>query len=88
MSFVKTGKYNDAQKREMRLSICRQCIFTSCNGNAMNTCNIETTICTKNNQSLIPLTENLANDCPINAWSETNKTLDGYVPDPGCGCRR
>lgn len=89
MAFVKTNAYNDEQKREMRLRICKQCVFASCNNNNMNTCDVNSLVCVKSsNQNIIVKTNDLAQKCPMNYWALTNKTLDDYIPSPGCGCRK
>lgn len=90
MPFIKTDVYTDEQKRAMRLNVCKQCVFISCNGNNSNKCSIETMICTKTaiNERVVEKSANLASKCPMDYWTLTNKTLDNYIPKPGCGCHR
>lgn len=89
MPFIKTDAYTFEEKKKMRLDICKQCIFISCNGNNTNKCDINAMICTKDNENIIIKTNDATSTCKMDYWSLSNKTLDGYVPSgKGCGCGR
>lgn len=89
MAFTKTPAYTDAQKREMRLRICSMCVFSACNNSQANKCDIATMVCTKSNdENIVSKTNNIASTCPMSYWTNTNKTLDNYVPSPGCACNK
>lgn len=90
MAFTKTPAYTDNEKRAMRLRICSMCVFSACNNSQANKCDINTMVCTKTDpmQNIVAKTSNIASTCPMSYWTNTNKTLDNYVPSPGCACNK
>lgn len=79
--------YSDDQIRQLRLKICERCIYSSCNGNLSNKCNINELVCTRdNNISILNKTSNISNTCPLQYWAFTNSKRPIAFRSYGCGC--
>lgn len=87
MEFTKTPFFTDEQKREMRLNICKLCIFSHCNGNQANKCEVDSLVCGKDNdKNIIAKTSNVSEACPMDFWSQTNGETISWPTRSGCGC--
>lgn len=77
--------YSQEQQRQIRLDTCTKCILAKCNGNESNKCNINSLVCSLDNQSIITKTNNLSSVCKKGYWDTTNATKKIQV-STGCGC--
>lgn len=78
-----------SNQQASRIEICKQCIFVACDFSKINKCDINTLVCTKdNNKNIIEKTSNPAETCPMGFWEIANATHTTHVQSSGksCGC--
>lgn len=82
-----TPVYSIEEAKRLRLETCKRCTYAKCNGNESNKCNVSTLVCTMNdNKSIMQLTADIQNKCPLNYWAFTNATRPAIAYRPSCGC--
>lgn len=78
-------------QENMKLNICSACIYSACNGNQSNKCNVNEMTCTQdNNQLVIAKANNVNETCPMSFWDITKSTHTSHAQSSGksCGCGR
>lgn len=78
--------YSQEEQRILRLNTCKGCIYSQCNGNSSNKCNIDSLVCSIDNKGIVVKSNNLSNKCAKGYWDNTNMTKSVFVPNKGCGC--
>lgn len=77
--------YSQEEQRALRFKTCQSCTLSACNGNQSNKCNVDSLVCTLDNQNIRIKAFNLSNKCARGFWDNTNATKSVYVA-PSCGC--
>lgn len=77
--------YSQEEQKSIRLSTCKGCILAKCNGNESNKCNINSLVCTLDNQLIVQKANNVNSVCKKGYWDSTNATKQIKVTT-GCGC--